>query len=265
MLNQNGFEADPARTGREAFLLAAKNPDYEFMLVSDGVNYPDANETIQMFRRDPRTNRLAIGLMAREERIKWAEGVAERDPLVISFPRPHDASLMAFQTSRLLELTGRRLVGADERLDQAIVALDCLTHLAENGKDYAFYDLHRQQDAIRAAFFAPGLSAKAARLMGLLGSAREQRALVALASQHARPLAERQAAAQGFELAVQRRGLLLTRDQILLQYDRYNQSETLDAGTQQVLAHILDVIEAPGKQESQQQAQESQPSPPNDA
>ncbi|MBL7042667.1 MAG: hypothetical protein ISR77_28790 [Pirellulaceae bacterium] len=265
MLNQIGFEADPARTGREAFLMAAKNPDYGFMLVSDGINYPDANKTIQMFRRDPRTSRLAIGLMAREERIKWAERIAELDPLVNSFPRPHNASLMAFQTSQLLDLAGRELVGDQERVEQAAAALDYLTRMAENREDYAFYDVYRQQDAIQSAFFAPELSAKAARLMGLLGSSQAQLALVTLASQHARPLAERKAAAQGFELAVQRRGLLLTRDDIRLQYDRYNQSETLDAGTQQVLAHILDAIEAPSKKKSQQQAQDSQPSQPNDA
>lgn len=265
ILNQIGFEADPARSGREAFLLAAKNPDYEFVLVHDAINYPDANETIQMFRRDPRTSRLAIGLMVREHRVDWGKRFAERDPLVESFPQPHDPELMAIQVARLLELASRGLVGHEERMREATAALEYLTRLAENRKDYAFYDLYRQQDAIQAAFFVPELSGKAARLMGLLGNAKAQLALVTLASQQARPLAERQAAAKGFEAAVERCGLLLKRDEILLQYERYNQSETLDAGTQQVLSDILDAIEAPSKKMSQQEEQDSQQPQPNDA
>jgi hypothetical protein len=37
---------------------------------------------------------------------------------------------------------------------------------------------------------------------------------------------------------------LLTTAQILLQYDRYNQSETLDKPTQELLGSILDHLEA---------------------
>ena len=40
------------------------------------------------------------------------------------------------------------------------------------------------------------------------------------------------------------RGTLLTKAQILLQYDRYNSSATLDPETQAVLGHVLDTLEA---------------------
>jgi len=40
---------------------------------------------------------------------------------------------------------------------------------------------------------------------------------------------------------------LLTRDQLLLQYDMYNRSEFLDSETQQVLGAILDAIESPSR------------------
>jgi hypothetical protein len=43
---------------------------------------------------------------------------------------------------------------------------------------------------------------------------------------------------------VARHGTLLTSGEILLQYDRYNQSETQDRQTQLVLASILDSVEA---------------------
>jgi hypothetical protein len=217
-------------------------------LISDAVDFPNANETIQMLRKDAYTSRLTIGLIAREENLKKAQDIAEHDPLVEAFPRPHDDRTMAFQARRLLELAGHHLVTYDQRLDQAERALDQLLRLAELPQKYAFYDLHRQQAAIESALATAQLSVKAARLLGLLGSPEAQRALVTLASQHARPLAERQAAAQGFGVAVERHGLLLTRDDIRVQYERYNQSETLDAGTQKVLGEVLDAIERPSRQ-----------------
>jgi hypothetical protein len=248
MLHQIGIEADAVRTGRETVRLALRHPDYEFALISDAVDFPNANETIQMLRKDAYTSRLTIGLIAREENLKKAQDIAEHDPLVEAFPRPHDDRTMAFQARRLLELAGHHLVTYDQRLDQAERALDQLLRLAELPQKYAFYDLHRQQAAIESALATAQLSVKAARLLGLLGSPEAQRALVTLASQHARPLAERQAAAQGFGVAVERHGLLLTRDDIRVQYERYNQSETLDAGTQKVLGEVLDAIERPSRQ-----------------
>ena len=68
-----------------------------------------------------------------------------------------------------------------------------------------------------------------------------------MASENSRSLAQRRAAASSFALAVAHRGLLLSREEILLQYDRYNRSAELDRETQQVLGSILDAIEAPSK------------------
>ena len=68
-----------------------------------------------------------------------------------------------------------------------------------------------------------------------------------MASQPGRPLAHRQAAAAGFAQAVERRGIMLTSDEILIQYDKYNRSRIQDAETQQVLASILDAIELPAQ------------------
>ncbi len=218
------------------------------MLISDAVDFPDANETIQMFRKDPLTSRLPIGLMARQENLSRAEAMAELDPLLVAFPPPHDAKSMSFQLARVLGAAGSSLVGYDERLDQAGRALEHLTRLGETQEEHAFYDLFRVQEAVQSALSTAALSAKAARVLGLLGTPEVQRALVTLASQHARPVAERQAAAEAFAQAVQRRGLLLTRDEILLQYDRYNRSAGLDADTQKVLAALLDAIEMPSRQ-----------------
>jgi hypothetical protein len=255
-----GFEADAAATGRAAFRLATRSPDYEFARISDALDRPSAHETIQMFRKDPRTNRLAIGLMGRQDTLRSAETFAETDPRVLAFPRPLDETGMSFQAGRLLQLAGRELVGYDARLDQAGRALDAVLRLAEQPETYDFYDLHRQTAAYEAALSTPELAAKAATLLGKLGSPEAQRALVTVASQHGRTLSFRESAAAAFADAVERRGLLLTRDEILLQYERYNQSEFLDPGTQKVLGAVLDAIEAPSKAAKTQTEPEGQAS-----
>ncbi|MCU0870815.1 MAG: hypothetical protein MUE50_00575 [Pirellulaceae bacterium] len=254
LLNEIGYDADAAGSGKEIFQLAVKNPDYEFLLISDALESLNANETIQMFRKDPLTAPLPIGLMARQENLRHAEAMAELDPLLVAFPRPHDVRSMSFQVARIQDLAGQARVGYDARLDQAGRAMQHLVRLLETPEEHAFYDLFRIQQAAQSALGTPSLCVSAARVLGRLGSPESQRALVTLASQHGRPLAERQAAAEAFAQAVQQRGLLLTRAEILLQYDRYNRSAALDPGTQQVLGAILQAIEHPSRERLEKQA-----------
>jgi hypothetical protein len=246
-LRQIGFEADSARTGNEVFQLASTNPDYEFVMLSDGIDKPAAAETIQMLRRDPRTSGLPVGLMAREDTLDKSQRSADQDRLVLAFPRPHDAETMGYAATRLSQLSGRATTTRDERVEQAQEALDYLGRLAQAPQDYAFYDLLRHEAAIQAALALPRIAAQAATVLGWLGSPSAQRALVTFAGQTARPVAARQAAVKAFALAVQRHGMLLTRSEVAQQYARYNQSESEDQETQQILAALLDAIESRSK------------------
>ena len=130
-------------------------------------------------------------------------------------------------------------------MQHAIAALEHLANLAEHPGKYSFYDLLRQQEEIEHGLKSSVVASKTVRVLGLFGSPSAQRILVNYASQSTRALTERQAAAAAFDVAVQRRGLLLARDEILRQYDRYNQGAVLDRDTQQVLGSLLDSIEAP--------------------
>ena len=76
-----------------------------------------------------------------------------------------------------------------------------------------------------------------------MGTAKAQKALVNTASRNSLDLVSRQSAAEAFDRAVQKRRVMLTQQDILRQYDRYNASETLDKQTQQVLGGILNSIE----------------------
>jgi hypothetical protein len=245
MLIDIGFEANTAATGNETFRRAVGGSDFEFLLISDAINSPDANELIQMLRRDPRTATLPIGLIAREESLDNAHRLADSDPLTLAFPRPHDLATASYQARRLLSLAGRNLVTEKERLEQASAALGWLSRLAKESHTYSFYDVLLHEDAIEMALYVPELSSQAADVLAWIGSPQAQRALVNVASQHMRPLAERQAAAKAFDIAARLRGIMLTTEEILQQYDRYNQSASFDEGTQNVLTSILDAIERP--------------------
>ena len=80
--------------------------------------------------------------------------------------------------------------------------------------------------------------------MGNLGTPGSQRTLVDLASRSTLPFDLRMAAVESFRTSVEHFGILLTTTQVTRQYERYNESERLDASTQRVLGLLLDCIEA---------------------
>ncbi len=254
MLQDIGFEADTAQTGRQALRLSVQYPDYEFVLVSDAVDNPAAGELIQQLRRDPRTTALPIGLMARQELFEQMQRLTEFDPLGETFPRPHDVASVALASRRLLERSGDELAVFDERMAHATTALSHLARLAEHSDKYAFYDLLRIEPTVVQALNTAQLTDQAARVLGFFGTPSAQRSLVEFASQNVRQLSNRQAAAAAFSAAISKRGLLLARNEIQVQYDRYNQSQTLDSETQAVLGSLLDAIELPTRQSSDQGA-----------
>ena len=96
----------------------------------------------------------------------------------------------------------------------------------------------------QASLTAPGLTRAAIGALGKLDTPRAQRALLDMVNRMSAPIADRQAAAKAFADSVARIGTLLASDEILRQYDIYNASERQSAESQQVLASVLNTIEA---------------------
>jgi hypothetical protein len=244
MCAEMGLVGETASSGRRLYDLAAGDPDVQCLLISDALDGPGIETLIQMLRRDPYTADLPIGLMSRAETIGRAMRIAEGDPLTVAFPRPHDLAGLSGEIVELLDLSPLDRPTPLERLRRASAALDHLATLAAGIQENGFYDILGQQETVANVLNTSMLSAKAARVLGLIGSPRAQTALVDFASQYGRPLAARQAAAAACSEAFRRRGVQLTRSQILEQYERYNQSEKLDRPTQELLGAILDSMEA---------------------
>jgi hypothetical protein len=243
-MNEFDYQAEAAYHGKGLLQFAVASPDYDFILISDAIDAPVITELVQSLRRDFRTARLPIGVMALGERLEKMKDAFQDDSLTTVFPRIHDSETAAFEVSRLVALAGRNLMTADERVDQATSALDALAFLANRPEPQPNYDLIRHETSVIKALTAPGLSAEAAKVLGLLATPKCQTALVDFISQHGRPIEDRRAAAAAFGEAVARRGIMLTKSQVQLQYDRYNGSETLNKETQAVLGHVLDTLES---------------------
>ncbi len=248
-LNAANIEAASATTGRGAFKAAAAQPDTEFLMISDAIDQPPANELVQMLRKDPVTARLPIAIMAREANLARLRSQFDEDPLTLVGPQPVEMRGALRTAQLLLQLPGRRFTQADERLLQARTSIKHLTHLLRAPQDYPFFDMLKVEPALIRAFRSPEFTEATAEALGLLATPAAQLALVEVASENARPLQARQAATKAFEAAVKRRGLLLTIPNIQRQYTRYNNSETLDADTQAVLGSVLDAIELPSKKQ----------------
>ena len=122
-------------------------------------------------------------------------------------------------------------------------AMDLLLEISR--PEQRVFDAGGLDDVALKALYVPELAERATVLAGRLGLPAAQGALVDLASRETAPIALRRAAATALGHSIERHGILLTTDEILRQYDRYNASGTRDVATQQVLALILDYIEAP--------------------
>ncbi len=244
LLTAMGFEVSQAATGRDLIRLALQSPDYELALVDAGVDHPTVDFLVQQLRRDGRTALVPVGIFARDDQIDRARHVAAGDARVRAFFRPRDTETAQQQVQRVLALSGREAVSTAQRRDHAAKALQWLFELTDN-RSQRFHDFQRAEGAVLAALQVPELSGRAAAVLANLGTAESQQALVELAGRATAPLAARTAALGGFRRATEQYGILLTTDQIRLQYERYNQSGTLDEATRKVLGLILDCIEAP--------------------
>lgn len=245
MLVELGFEADTCGTGREALRMASRYPDYQFALLSSAIGEPPIAELCQQLRRDPLTRKLPLGVMESSQTSWRLEGRLEGIPLVEIFPRPHSAATLSDQVARLLRRAGRDRLDVEDRTRQAKRALAGLAQLAKDPHRHPTWDIMQAEDRVRRALETPYLAVDATAVLGYLATPTAQRTLVTLASQPDQPLAVRQAAADAFREAAKRRGILLTRGEILQQYAVYNRSAELDEATQQVLGQLLDTLESP--------------------
>ena len=248
MANGQGFTATAVGTHQEAMKRAIEHPDYEAILISDAVEL--WTELLQQIRRDPRTSRLPVGLIARSQSLGQAEQLARLDPLTIAYPLPYEPKTLGIALQNTLNQESISKTDAATRLAQGEKALGWLADIVSNHDRYSFYNVLDYESVLIGALKVPRFATKAAAALGALGTPNAQTALIDLASQNARPIAIRRAASDAFQSATRRQGVQLTIKQVTAQYDRYNASGTIDESTQEILASILDSIETAAERTS---------------
>jgi hypothetical protein len=237
-----GYDTLFVATGRDLVHAAFDSPDVELALVAASLQRPTVDLMLQQLRHHPRTANLPVGVLAGPDELHRAEHLVRRDALAASFVEPYRQEDAGSIVERVRSLAGARFVPRDVRLGQAARALELLADL---GRDRRFFDLLRAEEAVLAAQAVPGLTDKAIDVLANLGTPASQTTLADIAGRPALPIELRQAAAAAFCTSVEHHGILLTTDEIVAQYNRYNQSAALDRATQNVLAAVLDCIEAP--------------------
>jgi len=231
-----------ATTSRELFDTATLDADVEFILISESMHSPGFAELVQQLRSDWRLRTVPIGVLYRDES-KRAKRFADSDPLTIAIPWTTNSELLARQVSRLTSLNSVDRVATIERAIHADQAAEWLVKLAEDKKMASVFELAPFERQLVTALFVPGVSKSISQVLAGFGSRRAQLALLRLADDGSQMLEDRIAAVKAFDSAINRAGILLTKNEIELQYTRFNAAEFENAESQKILASILDSIE----------------------
>jgi CheY-like chemotaxis protein len=235
------YDSETTISGRQMAKRLAASPDFAFALFSTALPYTDPDQFIQQIRREPRTATLPLGLISTSAEIERYERLTKKFPRTAVFVRTREVEGMRFQVKQLMDTVGRDFVTREERLQHARQSLAWMAELTAAKE--SLYDFKPYEELLEAPMYVPELTPRAAVVLANLGTPFGQRTLVNVASTSSLPIEVRQAAAAGFRRGYERFGILLTRQEVLRQYDRYNSSELADKATQDVLGSILDTIE----------------------
>jgi CheY-like chemotaxis protein len=246
-----GIEGLAAWTGQTTVRLAQQSPDAELILLSSRINFEPLSITIQELRRDPRTAHLPIVILTEDAIEEPRLGAQfERDPLVTIFTRPFEPTSVKFIVDQAIRSAdgkdaGSAIISPAERRAQGLFALTALAKLLDlNPK---LYEFSQQVPPLIAALEDPGLCEAAAAVLARIGNHSAQTALVEMASRPEVSAGQRTIAATMLAEAIRAHGVQLTRNQVALQYQRYNMSATSTPETQKILGAVLDAIELPTK------------------
>jgi CheY-like chemotaxis protein/HEAT repeat protein len=241
-LSQLGYEVDIATNGRDAFRFATSSPDYEVAFIHSAIDRPRADDLVAQLRKDPRTIKLPIAIIAVPDHEAPANRLARGTPLSLVVAEPQDAAAIKQQAERLLGMPDCAPIPLDVRKRQAVWAITTLAQLAEN--PLPWIDARAISRSVENSLYAPGMTAPMLTLLGNAGTATGQTELVELAARETLPLPTRELASVAFARSVAKHGVLLTKDQILAQYDLYNGNAGRNPDTHKVLLTVIEAIEA---------------------
>lgn len=247
-----GLSGRGATSSRELFKIATSDPDVEVIFITDTLDQPHYQELVQQLRSDWRTKRTPIGLLIDDqERSIRSQLTLQSDEFLQVLPLTQNEPLMFSQVNRLREFLDPWHVTNGQRNKHKAFAVEWLAKILLERQRYRFYDAVQYQHEIVQSLRASGNILAENQVLVAMGTPESQRALADFASEIGRPLEQRKVAAEAFGNSIKQHGTLLTTTELQLQYDRYNASEAESKDSQQVLASLLDAVEARAKMQNQ--------------
>jgi hypothetical protein len=243
---------DSPRTNAVDVILANDSGMRTFETLAKVINEPDqetvpTGEVLHLFQQ-------VVGAISTERALQTsyidtepnarADRVEREHPFVVAMPATQDIRLIARQMDRLANLLNEVRVTPAEQQYFAEQATRWLEKISDQPARYPFWDLAGLDRSIVQAAQTNHVSPAICNTLGNLGTAQSQQQLLDIVGRTQVPVETRAAAVEAFKRAIERRGIMLTSDQIRQQYDRYNASRTLPAETQQLFAAVLDAMEA---------------------
>lgn len=244
VLRQTGISGRGVENSRDMYREAVNDANLRYLFLSDTLAGPGYNELLQQFRSDWRTKRLPAAILVRSDTLANAQFRTNTDAFTLVLPETLDPTLVALQVDQLRRLQQPWEVTTTQGRLQAEYALNWILKVLADSESYSFYEVLAHQRAIADLLYWPHNSRRVIEALGWMGTAVAQRELIEYASQTGLPIENRQLAVESFAKAISRRGIMLTREEILQQYDRYNASAGDTGENQRVLGLMLDLIEA---------------------
>jgi CheY-like chemotaxis protein len=235
-----GYDATPAFTGIELIEQAVRGPRVELILVDSDIGTPLVREVVYQLRAQPKLAQTPIAMLLASSDLQLGEQLAAVDKRLLPVSRPRTPEAMKSLVERLQAL-GDDQLSADERTAQARQAIRWIGQLFE--ADLPYDELCRDAGILEQTVYNPDLTEVSLAASAHVGTAGSQRTLIEFASLESQSMELRQLAADAFAKSRERYGVLLTGEEIALQYDRYNASETATANVQELLGRILDILE----------------------
>jgi hypothetical protein len=203
-------------------------------------------EVIYRLRRDPRTARIPLIVLAGAGRLSDAKRLTDDFPWTIATPRPHTAEALREILTLARPWHAENVLPLDDRLERAGHLLEWLAGTGPQAAPLAL------EGEVLGAVHVPQLRERSLAVLAGLPTPASQQAMVDLASQRTVDVELRERAADAFRANTTRYGLLLGRREIVKLYDRYNAREGEPEPIQRLLGSLLDTIEgeaagAPGQ------------------
>jgi hypothetical protein len=241
-LVESGVRAESFVDPIAALAAAVAQADVQLICIDQRFLDPSQGNLLGRLRADFRTARMPVIVFGEPENVERLRSRLYADPYTLVLYRPTTIEHLTTQL-KLNPLPGAASqVAGPERLRRAQFAWAAMRQILESRS--TVFNLRPYEATLTAGAASPPLAKAAVGVLGQFGSSAAQRTLADTAGAAALPLELRQAAAAAFCENVVRFGTLLTTAEIARQYQRYNASESLDKPTQDLLASMLDVIEA---------------------